>query len=203
MTLDKVGVFQDGDGDKFADVGELISYSFLVKNIGNVTLSNISVTDPNVSSISCPVVGNPIPTLAVGASQTCTGSYAITQADIDAGQKLNTAIASGKGPQGQPASDTGTATVTIPQNPALSVEKSANAEQVTAAGQVVQYSYVVKNVGNVTLTGVTLSDDNIDRTPHRSASKLALLISAMTLALGTGHTELHLLPAITTGATGL
>ena len=105
LTLDKVGVFQDGDGDKFADVGELISYSFLVKNIGNVTLSNISVKDPNVSSISCPVVGNPIPTLAVGASQTCTGSYAITQADIDAGQKLNTALASGEGPQGQPASD--------------------------------------------------------------------------------------------------
>ena len=57
-------------------------------NEGNVTLTGITVTDPKVSPISCPAT-----TLAVGASMTCTGSYAVTQADIDAGFVYNLATA--------------------------------------------------------------------------------------------------------------
>jgi hypothetical protein len=38
-------------------------------------LTGITVTDPKVSNISCPA-----DTLAVGASMTCTGSYAVAQA---------------------------------------------------------------------------------------------------------------------------
>jgi uncharacterized repeat protein (TIGR01451 family) len=94
LALVKTSTFEDGDEDGFADVGELIRYRFLVTNNGNVTLSYISVTDPNVASVSCPS-GNPIPSLASGASETCTGTYIITQDDINAGEKLNTALASG------------------------------------------------------------------------------------------------------------
>ena len=182
-------MFQDGDGDKFADVGELISYSFLVKNIGNVTLSNISVTDPNVSSISCPVVGNPIPTLAVGASQTCTGSYAITQADIDAGQKLNTALASGKGPQGQPASDEDDNTALLPQKPAITIVKTTADAFGNSGdgigilpGQNVTWKYVVTNAGNVTLSNIAVTDDN--GTPANTADDVPVCTLA-TLAVGT------------------
>ncbi len=44
----------------------------------------------------------------------------------------------------------------------LGLEKSSTATTVTAAGQIVPYKYVVKNDGNVTLTGVTLSDNRVD-----------------------------------------
>ncbi len=56
------------------------------------------------------------------------------------------------------------ATLSIPiiRTPALSLQKSSTTTAVTAAGQVVPYKYVVKNDGNITLTGVTLSDNRID-----------------------------------------
>ncbi len=41
-------------------------------------------------------------TLAPQASTTCTGTYTVTQADIDAGSITNTATASGTPPTGPP-----------------------------------------------------------------------------------------------------
>ena len=87
-------LFFDDGGDGVANPGDLISYSFVVTNTGNVPLTNVSVSDPlsGLSAISCPS-GNPIPSLGVGGSETCTATYAITQADINAGSVLNTATA--------------------------------------------------------------------------------------------------------------
>jgi len=44
--------------------------------------------------------------------------------------------------------------------PALNVAKSSTTASITAAGQVVPYTFTVTNVGNVTLTGITVSDPN-------------------------------------------
>jgi uncharacterized repeat protein (TIGR01451 family) len=93
--------------------GDVISYTFEVTNTGNVTLTDVAVTDPIVSPITCPS-GNPIPSLAPGASETCTGSYAITQADIDAGVRDNTATVTATDPGGNPVSDQDTHSEPIP-----------------------------------------------------------------------------------------
>jgi hypothetical protein len=45
------------------------------------------------------ITGNPIATLAVGASNSTIGTYTITQADIDAGKVVNTALATAKDPK--------------------------------------------------------------------------------------------------------
>jgi uncharacterized repeat protein (TIGR01451 family) len=72
-------------------VGDVITYTFAVTNTGNTTLTNVIVTDPMVGLT---ITGNPIATLAVGASNsTIKGTYTITQADIDAGKVVNTALA--------------------------------------------------------------------------------------------------------------
>jgi hypothetical protein len=47
----------------------------------------------------------------------------------------------------------------IHENPALSVEKSSTTTSLSAPGTV-NYSYLVTNTGNVTLTGISLSDNN-------------------------------------------
>ncbi len=44
--------------------------------------------------------------------------------------------------------------------PALNVAKSSSTTSITAAGQVVPYTFTVTNTGNQTLTGVTVSDPN-------------------------------------------
>src|SRR5690606_9040898 len=120
------------------DVGELISYEFLVTNEGNVTLTGITVTDPKVSPISCP-----FDTLAVGANMTCTGTYAVTQADIDLGSVYNLATADSD--ESEP--DTDEETVTVPQDPALTIVKTATPATYDAVGDVISYSYLVTNSG--------------------------------------------------------
>ncbi len=92
VMLVKDGVFDPG-ANGTTDPGDLINYTFSVTNTGDVELTNVAITDPLIASISCPS-GNPIPSLAPAAMEICTGSYAITQDDIDNGVVNNTAMAS-------------------------------------------------------------------------------------------------------------
>jgi uncharacterized repeat protein (TIGR01451 family) len=70
--------------------GQVITYTLVAQNTGNVTLTNVVVTDPMLPTLSCGPV-----TLAPGASATCTQTYTVTQADINAGSIYNTASATG------------------------------------------------------------------------------------------------------------
>ena len=103
IELLKDGTYVDNNGDGITNVGDTITYTFTVTNTGNVTLTNVTVTDPMVT-----VVGGPIATLAVGESDstTFTATYTITQADIDAGNVYNLATATGTPPSGTPVTDT-------------------------------------------------------------------------------------------------
>ncbi|UZD21773.1 DUF7507 domain-containing protein [Algoriphagus halophytocola] len=169
IELLKDGVFNDENQDGFGNVGETISYTFTVSNTGNVTLSNIMVTDPMVT-----VNGGPI-SLAPGVSDntTFTATYVLTQDDIDNGYVVNTALAQGTSPTNEvvedessdptpvenPSTECETCTETeIPQNPAIQIVKSDNGAEVNAAGDVITYTLTVTNTGNVTLTKVMVSD---------------------------------------------
>ncbi|PJF09386.1 SdrD B-like domain-containing protein [Pseudorhodobacter sp. MZDSW-24AT] len=83
----------DADDDGLIEVGDLVSYTFAVRNTGNVPLVDVTVTDPLLE-----VVGGPI-SLAVGASDTSTftGTYVLTQDDIDLGYVENTAFVTANG----------------------------------------------------------------------------------------------------------
>ncbi len=86
-------------------------YTFRATNSGNVTLTNVTVTDPRLPGLSCTVA-----TLAPNAQLNCSGSYTVRQADVDAfaaGTRLsNTATVRGTSPTGSTV--TGTDTVTLP-----------------------------------------------------------------------------------------
>ena len=78
---------------------------------------------------------------------------------VDAGSIVNSAVADGLDPNEAPvASEPSTATVGVTQTPALSIVKTADPTTVTAAGDTVDYSFVVTNTGNVTVTGITVTD---------------------------------------------
>ncbi|MDX9848796.1 MAG: hypothetical protein RBT74_17590, partial [Tenuifilaceae bacterium] len=162
LSIVKSGTFVDGNADGYADVGETITYTFTVKNEGNMTLTNVTVTDPKVT-----VNGGPT-TLDVGETDatTFTATYTITQADIDAGKVDNTATADSN--ESGPANDD--ETVNLSQNPALTIEKTATPTTYDSVGDVISYSYLVTNSGNVTLYNLFVVDDKATVTcPDTSA----------------------------------
>ena len=97
LSLEKVGVFNDENGDQRPQVGETISYTFTVYNTGEVTITDIVIEDPLVD-----VTGGPID-LAPGEvdGTTFTATYAITQSDIEQLFVENQALVTGEAPDGE------------------------------------------------------------------------------------------------------
>jgi len=152
MTLDK----QSTDMS-YATVGDVLSYTYLVENTGNVTISGITVSDDLIATINCPAT-----TLAPTATMTCTGSYTVTQSDIDDGFVTNIASADGTPAGGTLTGPTDTVTIDADAVPAMSMDKVATTTNFDSVGDIVTYDYVVTNTGNTTITNaITISDDRI------------------------------------------
>lgn len=169
IELQKTGTLDMG-GDGIANPGDEITYELTVTNNGNVTLTDATLTDTVLASFTCGGGVHPIPTLAPGSSESCGGTYAITQADIDAGSKENTAEVTADEPGGQQTPPTGsriassqmTMLVPIPQQPSIQISKTGTpdfgADGFADPGDLINYSFQVGNPGNVTLTAVAVSD---------------------------------------------
>jgi LysM repeat protein len=77
-------------------VGQTINYSYTVTNTGTVALTGPVTINSDKGAGSCPglnTAGNFNTTFDPGEIIFCTGSYLITQADLDAGSITNTATA--------------------------------------------------------------------------------------------------------------
>lgn len=136
-------------------VGDVVTFSFLVTNTGNVTLGTVGITDSMLPSTTCPT-----PTLAPADTETCTGSYTVTQADLDSGSIVNTATAHGTTTSPTPRtvdSASSSAAVTATQSAVLQLTETASLAQATAAGQTIVFSFHVVNAGNVTVTGIAVT----------------------------------------------
>ncbi|MEZ5093189.1 hypothetical protein [Nocardioides sp.] len=123
------------------NAGDSIDYEFLVTNTGNVTLTSIVIDDPMFTTVDCPVT-----TLAPTESTTCTASYTLTQADVDAGQVDNTATVTGTDPNATDVTDTDTESVSIPATPAITLVKTGTLNG-SAAGDSIDYEFLVTNTG--------------------------------------------------------
>jgi len=147
-----------------ATVGTTVTYTFEVTNTGNVTVGTLSIVETAFSGGgAAPVATCPVTTLAPSASTTCSATYAIVQADLDAGQVANTATANGIAPGNTPVvSAPDDALVTATQTPALTLDKSTTATTYDSVGDLIPYSYLVTNSGNVTITNaISVTDDRI------------------------------------------
>ena len=160
MPVIGLALLKSADPSAVTSAGQTVTYHYLVVNIGNMTLTGVSAVDTAFSgSGTPPVVTCPVTTLVPQASTTCSGTYVVTQADIDAGSVVDTATASGTPPSGPAVtSNPSTATVTISPGPSLALLKTADPSAVTSAGQTVTYHYQLVNDGNTTLTGVSAAD---------------------------------------------
>ncbi|MFD2175641.1 DUF7507 domain-containing protein, partial [Rhodobacter lacus] len=171
IALVKTAMLHDDDGTPGVSAGDTIAYAFTVTNTGTVTLTNVTVSDPKVT-----VSGGPLASLAAGASDTTsfTASYALTQADVDAGSVSNTATVSAKDPTNAAVSDTsGTApendnatVMSLAANAGIALVKTAtllddDGTPGVSAGDTIAYAFTVTNTGTVTLTDVTITDPKV------------------------------------------
>ena len=142
-------------------VGEVITYTYVVENTGNVTLTSVSVSD--VHSGAGPlgaITPASVASLAVGDSVTFTADYTVTQADIDAGDDItNMATMSATPPTGAPVTDDETVSVeSIAPAPASTLTKVASNDTDVQVGEVITYTYTFENTGNVSLSDVSITD---------------------------------------------
>ena len=152
------------DGGTANAAGEVIEYNITVQNIGNQTLTGVTVADPFISNLTLVAdVASADGELDVGETWSYTASHVVTQAEIDAGVPIvNVATADSN----QTGPDTDDASVPVEQSPAIGVDKamasitSGNGNAVAdAAGDVLNYTVTVFNPGNMTLTDVVVTDD--------------------------------------------
>lgn len=137
--------------------GELVTFTYVVTNTGNVALKNVVlVDDQKRPSQICDTVTK----LRPGYAFTCTWA---TTLDADT---TNVATATGLDPWGNPVTDTDSAFVNTVQQPGedrggiIALEKAASAE-VVYIGDTVVYTYTVTNLSDDPAHDILLTDDKL------------------------------------------
>jgi len=155
MTLTKDGKL-DSAAHEFPMAGDKVDYTFEVTNTGNKTLAGITIDDALVpdSSLSCDTR-----TIAPSETMICTGSYALTQPDIDAGHVDNAAYAQNGNDSVE--SKIATASVTIPQAADIKLTKTADKSELVL-DDTITYTIQITRTGNVTIHDFQVMDLLID-----------------------------------------
>jgi uncharacterized repeat protein (TIGR01451 family) len=126
--------------------GSPANFTIVVTNTGDATLTNVTVTDA-----LAPDCGATLGSLA----PTQSANYPCSQANVTA-DFTNTATVTGTPPVGLPVSDTDTALVDV-VHPAIEIAKTPDSQMVRS-GSTADFTIVVTNTGDVTLTDVTVTD---------------------------------------------
>jgi uncharacterized repeat protein (TIGR01451 family) len=167
MTVHKTATVDGGTANV---VGEVISYGITVANVGDVSLTGITVTDPSVSNLA-PVLSsgfnvgdtNHDNQLSAGETWSYTASHTVTQTDINSlgggdGFIDNTVTADSA--QTTPVS--ATASVMVESNSSVDLTKTADVSSVNATGNVIHYTITAANTGITTLTNVQVNDSQVN-----------------------------------------
>ncbi|MEK7424495.1 MAG: Calx-beta domain-containing protein, partial [Actinomycetota bacterium] len=173
LHIEKDATVADGIAD---EVGDIINYTLTVTHDlvagSNAAIAGVVVSDPFTTN-EAPVLVSGFNIgdtdtdnlLDVSESWNYTASHAVTQDELDAGTPIvNTATATGT----NATADTDDAAVPVVQNAALNITKTVDSitnpddtpsgSTVDQVGDVINYTIKAENTGNVSLTGVTVSD---------------------------------------------
>jgi hypothetical protein len=119
----------------------------------------MKVSDPNAEIIA----HTPVTSLRPGDSFTVSATHTVTQADLDAGRLVNVAKASGYDLKGKPIEQLGNKVVVLGmQHPELITSAATSVQTYKNEGDVIEYTVVVKNTGNITLNNISVTDANAD-----------------------------------------
>ncbi|MDF1514184.1 MAG: hypothetical protein P1S60_10285, partial [Anaerolineae bacterium] len=165
----------------YIEVGEAVTWTYEIANTGNLTVTNIVITDDLGTPLNAAddLVICTIPELGLYTTQICemTGT-------ADAGQYVNQAIASGLPEIGGVVTDTDVSYY-YGSDPSIDLEKHTQGQDadtstgpLVLAGETLTWTYWITNTGNVTLTNLTITDDKLGEIPCGLAP-LAPSISAL------------------------
>jgi uncharacterized repeat protein (TIGR01451 family) len=157
---------EDGEIDSPADD---ITYTITLVNDGNVTLHNVTFTDPSLGTLSAPTEsGDTNGILEVGETWTYSALYGVEQSDIDnrgsvdgtADDNIRNEIAV---TTDELAGDSASADMPIDYRPQMMLEKigvwiDVGEIGVAEEGEIIDYTFRITNTGNVTLTEIGVSD---------------------------------------------
>ena len=136
--------------------GQLLTYSGTVTNTGNITVTNVVILN-NVSGVT-PLLT--VVTLVPGAGTNYTGSY-LTPTNCST---TSTTTVTGQSLCGTGVTNTANATCTIITTPALKIVQNCPAIPAVPGG-LLTFTGSITNVGNITLTNVTVLNNLSGGTP--------------------------------------
>ncbi len=146
------------------NVGAPVTWTYEVENTGDVTLTDVLVTDDQIGPIACPQNA-----LEPAARMTCSAS-----GTAEAGQYANLGTVTATTPGGDTVTDSdpshyfGAQDIVGDPDPSISIEKATNGVDadtptgpILEEGDPVTWTFSVENTGNVTLTDVVVTDDRL------------------------------------------
>ena len=149
------GLDADETPGPYIVVGEAVQWTYVVTNSGNITLTEVVVTDDQGVDVSCP--GQ---VLGAGERMTCTG-----EGIAAVGQYENIGTVSGLPPVGD-ATLAAAASHYFGIKPVIALQKYTNDKDADESpgpevleGLSIEWTYVVSNTGDVELVDVTVTDD--------------------------------------------
>ena len=138
--------------------GDSVIWTYVVKNIGNVKLTNVTVTDNPTQTITCPKTE-----LNPNEEMNCTATGI-----AKVGQYENIATVKGTAPSGDDVNDTDPSHY-FGVDAKIDIDKATNGQDADDAngtdvpklikGQNVTWNYFVKNIGNVRLSNIVVTDN--------------------------------------------
>ena len=141
----------------YSNVGEVITYTYTVTNVGNIALNGeFIVNDDKLGLITSTLIPS---SLQPQEGFTVTATHTVTQEDIENGSIVNVVTVSSTGEDMSPVSDE--EIVVAAKNPSLTIVKTADKSRYESVGERIVYTITVTNTGNTELTGVTVVDPMI------------------------------------------
>jgi uncharacterized repeat protein (TIGR01451 family) len=208
IAITKTSSINQIDGNTTIDVDDEITYTIVVTNTGNTALTGIDITDTltaigggSLSLDAAPAYDistdtsttfPSLPTLQIGEAVTYTATFTVNQAAIDAAGVSNTASVVGYDPDGVAvnASIDDPVVDEITQTPSIEVTKTAAVDHITGTdsetttGDTIVYTITIENTGNVTLTGIDITDTMTDGAGQSLTLTSPSTFSTYTLAPG-------------------
>lgn len=165
-----INIIKDVDKEHIANAkaGDVLNYTFRIRNTEKVTLHEVVLTDSlpvkdlmiDWTSSSDAATGEGV--LSPGETVSGSAKYSLTQDDINAGKVHNVATVTGKDPKDNTVTDDDDADTTLSAKAAISLSKTADPKQMTdpSVGDYITYDFVITNTGAVDLKAINFSDDH-------------------------------------------